>query len=44
MDSSKINDEIAEFASAFDALPEIVEPPSTTLEILRGRTREKYWN
>ena len=44
MDSLKINDEIAEFASAFNSLPEIVEPPSTTLEILRGRTREKYWN
>lgn len=44
MDSSEINDEIAEFASAFNALPEISEPPSTTLEILRSRTQEKYWN
>lgn len=44
MGSSKINNEIEEFASAFDALPEISEPPSTTLDILRRRTHEKYWH
>lgn len=44
MDTAEIDAELAAFAAAFEALPEVSEPPSTTLEILRERTREKYWN
>lgn len=44
MDRSEINHQITEFASAFSTLPEIPEPPETTLNILRERTGEKYWN
>lgn len=35
---------INEFAVAYDDLPVISEPPRTTLDILRIRTGEKYWN
>ncbi len=44
MYSSEVTDEISKFASTFDALPKITEPPATTLEIIRERTREKYWH
>ena len=41
---SEVSDAISEFASAFDAIPEIPEPPHTTLEVLRVQTGEKYWH
>jgi len=39
-----LEDSLAEFKSAFNALPEVVEPPRTTLQLLSEPSREKYWN
>ena len=44
MDSSKIENQLGDFAAAFAAIPEVPEPPQTTLDIISERTREKYWN
>lgn len=44
MDRSEAEASISEFTDRFEALPEITEPPNTTLSILREQTGEKYWN
>ena len=44
MDSSEIENQLGDFAAAFAAIPEVPEPPQTTLDIISERTREKYWN
>ncbi|MFP9191371.1 PD-(D/E)XK nuclease family protein [Natrialbaceae archaeon A-CW1-1] len=44
MNRSVVETEIDEFAAAFESLPDVTEPPRTTLHVLRERTGEKYWN
>lgn len=44
MHASEVRASISDFSSAFEAVPEVSEPPSTTLTILRKRTSEKYWS